>query len=102
MPAYPATGFTRIRHYGFLSSASKTKSLKVIRKALKVVPKSSTDGDVMEAIFSKMGIQPGVCKSCGGKMVVVEIIPNRFKKKQRAPPNNKDGISIFPGNVCKS
>ncbi len=27
-------GFTRIRHYGFLSSASKTKSLKVIRKAL--------------------------------------------------------------------
>ncbi len=29
-------GFTRIRHYGFLSSASKTKALSLIRKALNV------------------------------------------------------------------
>ena len=28
--------FTRIRHYGFLSSASKKKSLALIRKVLKV------------------------------------------------------------------
>jgi hypothetical protein len=95
-------GFTRIRHYGFLSSASKTRSLKIIRAALKVAPKSGPDEDVMKAIFSKMGIQPGVCKSCGGKMLVVEIIPNRFKKKPRAPPNIKDGINIHPGIACKS
>ena len=95
-------GFTRIRHYGFLSSASKTKSLKIIRKALKVTTKSSKEEDIIDTIFNKMGIQPGICKSCGGKMVVVEIIPNCFRKKQRAPPYNKGGILKHPGITNKS
>jgi hypothetical protein len=49
-----------------------------------------------------MGILPGVCKSCGGKMLVVEIIPNRYRKKQRAPPGWKEGIQPYFSHKPKS
>jgi hypothetical protein len=87
-------GFTRIRHYGFLSSASKTKSLNLIREFLKVQPES-LPGDLTKAVFEAMGIRPGLCKCCGGKVVVVEILPNKFRKaKQRAPPGKKSTIAL--------
>ena len=80
-------GFTRIRHYGFLSSASKIKSLAIIRADLKVSPppvnKTKTWQDIA---FERMGIKPGVCKCCGGEMIVIESFPNRFRAKPRAPP----------------
>ena len=80
-------GFTRIRHYGFLSSASKTKSLAIIRVDLKAgnpsVNKTKTWQDI---VFERMGIKPGVCKCCGGKMLIIENFPNRFRARQRAPP----------------
>jgi hypothetical protein len=80
-------GFTRIRHYGFLSSASKTKSLAIIRAVLKVnlSPVNNTK-KWQDIVFERMGIKPGVCKCCGGNMVVVESFPNRFRARQRAPP----------------
>ncbi len=79
-------GFTRIRHYGFLSSAVKTKSLALIREFLKVMPEEKPEKTLLEQVFEKMGFLPGVCKCCGGNMVIIEIIPNQFWKKQRAPP----------------
>ncbi|MCD4697494.1 MAG: transposase [Bacteroidales bacterium] len=80
-------GFTRIRHYGFLSSASKKKSLAIIRSSLNVAPtRVTTKKPWQEIAFERMGIKPGVCKCCGGKMVVVETIPNRFIHGKRAPP----------------
>ena len=81
-------GFTRIRHYGFLSSASKRKSLAKIRASLKVKPPASPpEGKPwQDIVFERMGIKPGVCKCCGGKMVVVQSLPNRFRSAQRAPP----------------
>ncbi len=80
-------GFTRIRHYGFVSSASKTKSLAIIRKSLNAVaPSTITKKPWQEIAFEKMGIKPGVCKYCGGEMVVIETIPNRFAHGKRAPP----------------
>lgn len=80
-------GFTRIRHYGFVSSASKTKSLAIIRKSLNTVaPSTITKKPWQEIAFERMGIKPGVCKCCGGEMVVIETIPNRFGHGQRAPP----------------
>lgn len=81
-------GFTRIRHYGFLSSAAKSKSLAIIRKALHVRPTSAvgTGKKWQEIVLERMGIKPGTCKSCGGHMVIIEIIPNRFRARQRAPP----------------
>ncbi len=81
-------GFTRIRHYGFLSSASKTKSLAIIRKALKVTApvKLSTDEKKQKAL-ERIGINPGRCRICGGEMIIIETIPNRFRPSSRAPPD---------------
>jgi hypothetical protein len=84
-------GFTRIRHYGFLSSASKRKSLDIIRDSLKVQPLPvENQKPLIDAVFEKLGIKPGICKCCGGKMVVIQIIPNQFRMKNlRAPPDNR-------------
>jgi len=84
-------GYTRIRHYGFLSSAAKGKSLDIIRKALRAQPAPPKTGGkpLKEIALERMGIKPGICKCCGQRMVVVEIIPNRYRKKQRAPPPDK-------------
>lgn len=80
-------GFTRIRHYGFLSSASKTKSLAIIRADLEESPPPvNKTKPWQDIVFERMGIKPGVCKCCGGEMVVVESFPNRFRAKPRAPP----------------
>jgi hypothetical protein len=83
-------GFTRIRHYGFLSSAAKGKALHRIRKALKAAtPARKKDKPWQELVFERMGINPGVCKCCGSRMVIVEFIPNQYREKQRAPPGPK-------------
>jgi hypothetical protein len=83
-------GYTRIRHYGFLSSAAKRKSLGIIREALKTnAPKTLSNTQSKELALERMGIKPGICKCCGSKMVIVEFIPNRYRKKQRAPPPKK-------------
>ena len=80
-------GFTRIRHYGFLSNASKRKSLAIIRSYLNVSPpRVTTKKPWQEIAFEKMGINPGVCNCCGGKMLIIETIPNRFFPRKRAPP----------------
>ncbi len=80
-------GFTRIRHYGILSSASKVKSLLTIRVCLKEKPATvPTDKKWQEIAMERMGINPGICKSCGGNMLIVELIPNRFRERKRAPP----------------
>jgi len=84
-------GFTRIRHYGFLSSASKTKSLAIIRAYLNATTICvTTKKPWQEIAFERMGIKPGVCKYCGGKMVIIETIPNRFIQGKRAPPALKE------------
>lgn len=80
-------GFTRIRHYGFLSSASKKKSLALIRKALhaKTPKKLTTEQRKLKAL-ERMGFKPGRCRCCGGRMVVTKVIPNQFRRTSRAPP----------------
>jgi len=89
-------GFTRIRHYGFLSSASKRKSLALIRSSLSVLsPCVTTKKPWQEIAFERMGIKPGVCKHCGGKMVIIETIPNRFFPWKRAPPKKTSKISNY-------
>lgn len=81
-------GYTRIRHYGILSSASKRKSLSIIRTSLKAKPPVKPDSkSLSDKALERMGIKPGLCK-CGCKMVIIEILPNRFRKRLRAPPND--------------
>jgi RNase P subunit RPR2 len=85
--------YTRIRHYGFLSNASKRKSPSTIRKSLKVTEKKKDDPRPWQKIaFDRMGIKPGTCKNCGSRMVPIESCPNRFRRQQRAPPNRFDAI----------
>lgn len=80
-------GFTRIRHYGFLSSASKRKSLAIIRTALRVAKPPKTNKKQWQQIaFERMGINPGICKHCGGKMQLIQTLPNHFRQRLRAPP----------------
>ena len=80
------TGFTRIRHYGFLSSASKNKSLALIRSALNVIaPAELSKEEKTTKALQNMGIQHGICK-CGGKMHIIKTIANKFRKGSRAPP----------------
>jgi hypothetical protein len=95
------SGFTRIRHYGFLSSAAKRKSLAIIRKALNAKPpKTIKDAATwQELVFARMNIKPGVCKCCGGQMILVEVIPNRFRKRTRAPPKSKYASEIEPNTT---
>ena len=84
-------GFTRIRHYGILSSAAKVKSLAIIRSHLNVAPLSSpVDKTWQEIVMQRMGITPGICKECGGNMVVIDSMPNQFRARKRAPPSIAD------------
>jgi len=71
-------GYTRIRHYGFLPSASKIKSLALIRRSLKSKPPAQLDGHWTKTAFERMGFTPGICKCRGGKMVVIVATPDKF------------------------
>ena len=31
-------------------------------------------------------IKPGICKECGGNMVIIDSMPNQFRERKRAPP----------------
>ena len=74
-------GFVRIRHYGFLSSRHKTKSLAIIRKDLNVVAPEKIKLSWQQIAITRMGFTPGKCPICGGEMVFLKIIP-----RHRAPP----------------
>lgn len=80
-------GFTRIRHYGIVSSAAKVKALAIVRSYLNVTPLiSPVDKTWQEIVMERMGIKPGICKECGGNMVVIDSMPNQFRARKRAPP----------------
>lgn len=74
-------GFMRIRHFGFLASRNKTKSLTVIRKDLKVVAPEKKKLSWQQIAIVRLGFDPSKCPCCGGEMVVFKIIP-----RHRAPP----------------
>lgn len=92
------SGFTRIRHYGFLSSAAKSKSLALIRKALKVeAPLKLSKEEITAKALQNMGIQQGIC-SCGGKMNIIKTLVNKFRVGSRAPPCTKN-VTFVSGCV---
>ena len=78
MPA----GFTRIRHYGFMSSRHKTIALQTIRQDLNVeVVLQKKKPSWQQIAITRMGFDPSRCSGCGGEMVVFKFIP-----RQRPPP----------------
>jgi hypothetical protein len=79
-------GFTRIRHYGFLSSAAKTKALKALREYFCLTPESDHTKISWQTIASeRMGIEAQCCKKCGHYMQIIRIIPDCFHRPIRAP-----------------
>ncbi len=80
------SGFTRIRHYGFLSSAAKTKALAALREYFCLAPKNKNIKTSWQTIArERMGIEAQCCKKCGHFMQIVRIIPDRFHRRIRAP-----------------
>jgi hypothetical protein len=67
--------FTKIRHYGFLSSRSKKTDLDQIRKVLNVkTPSPKVKLSAREIAIKTRGIDPYLCPKCKkGMLVVIEI-----------------------------
>lgn len=79
-------GFTRIRHYGFLSSAAKAKALAALREYFCLPPSIEYIKISWQAIArERMGIEAQCCKKCGHLMQIIRIIPDRFHRPIRAP-----------------
>ena len=84
-------GFTKIRHYGFLSTRSKREDLRKIRKALKVkTPPAKKTLSSRDVMIETLGKDPYLCPVCQqAEMVIVEIIhgirgsPLRFFPKDK-------------------
>lgn len=80
--------FRRMRHYGFLSNASKGKSLAKARQSLKVKAQVKMDKAARrEAARQRLlGINPNRCPCCKvGTMIRVGVLP-----PSRAPPNDNE------------
>jgi hypothetical protein len=78
-------GFTRIRHFGFLSSAAKTKALEALRDYFSLPKPEFAERSWQEVAHIRMGINPQCCTKCGGRMETIRIIPDRFHRPIRAP-----------------
>lgn len=70
--------FTRIRHYGFWSSAAKIKAIEVLREYFSLPKPEGPKLPWQEIAQRCMGISPQCCSKCGGVMLTVKIIPDRF------------------------
>ncbi len=81
-------GFTRIRHYGFLSSAAKTKALGALREYFSLPKPECSKLSWQEIAQNCMGINPQCCIKCGGIMQTVKIIPDHFHQPIRAPSHS--------------
>jgi hypothetical protein len=82
--------FRRIRHYGFLSNASKTKSLAAARKSLGLKAQQRSDRAARKALARErlLGQNPDSCRICKtGTMHRVAILP-----PIRAPPSSETDL----------
>lgn len=75
--------FRRIRHFGFLSSRNKAKSLRLLRDIFKIEPNAIelSRAQILQLRFGQRSLLQ--CKECGGQLHVMQSFP-----RQRAPPSN--------------
>lgn len=78
-------GFTRIRHYGFISPAAKTKALNALREYFYLPEPEKPVHTWQQIVKTRMKIQLACCKSCGGTLETVRILPPFFHQLIRAP-----------------
>lgn len=77
-------GFTRMRHYGILSSRNKSVQINLIRSHFNLQPWSKVAISWEEIAQEKWGVTPGTCQKCGGEMEIVAVI-----LPMRGPPKSK-------------
>jgi Putative transposase/Transposase zinc-binding domain len=82
-------GFRRMRHYGILSNALKTKALVAARKSIQTLPPQQAQltrsEQRMAAVVKLLGHSRDTCPHCKeGKLLLIGIIPS-----QRAPPDGQ-------------
>ena len=77
-------GFTRIRHYGFLFFAAKTKTLAALREYFCLDVHSDVNSSWQTITRVHVGIEAQCCNKCGHTMQIVRIIPDRFHRPIRA------------------
>lgn len=71
------SGFMRIRAFGFLANACKTKKLGHIQEELNYKPKKSTKKDAVEKMFELTGNDITICPHCKqGKLKKIQKIPS--------------------------
>lgn len=76
-------GFTRMRHYGILSSKNKSVQINLVRAAFNLEPWSKVEVSWEEIAKEKWDIKPNSCKKCGGEMeLIAVIIPLRGPPKK--------------------
>jgi hypothetical protein len=83
-------GFRRLRHFGFLSNASKSKSLAAARKSLNLKAQELSDRAARKALARErlFGQNPDRCSCCKvGTMQRVAILP-----PTRAPPTTDNRL----------
>jgi Putative transposase/Transposase zinc-binding domain len=78
-------GFQRIRHYGFLANGHRRAKLGVIRRLLAAAPPPTADRVTEHQPERSVAdaSEPPPCPCCGGRMVVVEILPGPRQQYRR-------------------
>jgi predicted RNA-binding Zn-ribbon protein involved in translation (DUF1610 family) len=76
--------FTRIRHYGFLSSSVKSKYLKAIRLYFNLPPAENIENHWKFIALKRMKLNLHSCPYCGGKLEFVGFLPDGFFHRIRA------------------
>ena len=83
-------GFHRIRHYGFLASATRKENVARIRQFLKVnLPEQEPQDDTDPGADTIPLTLREPCPCCGGSMRIVEIFNRGQEPKSRAPPRQQ-------------
>ena len=77
-------GMHRIRYFGILANACRTRNLDIARKAMNAPADTDDDGDVRK---DDPVIAPVPCPHCGATMVIVGVLtPSRRSHASRGPP----------------
>jgi hypothetical protein len=93
--------FTKIRHYGFLSTRSKKEDLKQIRIALQEnAPEKKPKLTTREILIQTTGKDPYLCPKCQqDSMVVIEVIADIRGSPMRGFTNNRQlKLEMFKKN----
>ena len=77
-------GFHRIRHYGLLASGTRAANLAKVRALLKVPPPKPPEPAPAPG---EPRVLPCPCKSCGGRMIVIELFLRGEVPRHQASPS---------------